>query len=265
MNYNYEFTAKELDNETQYTYFGARYYDSDVSVWLSVDPMAGKYPSLSPYAYCANNPVMLVDPNGMEWEIVCPETNETIEYTPNMPVPNSSSTFVSDAITGLNFLYNNPEGEKNRVADIANSSEIMTLKQFSGPVDESSSYDPYSLTITWDNEHSDIFEGGSQSPIIGLAHETDHGYISIKGWEGIREYESGKSVDYNAYMQSVSNAYMNNPDDRNIFENSAINYENFIGNLTVGANKLSTYQRSGYIPPIRKTKVKSIFSIGGME
>jgi len=61
----YKFTAKELDNETSYTYFGARYYDSDLSVWLSVDPMSDKYPSLSPYCYSANNPVVLVDPNGM--------------------------------------------------------------------------------------------------------------------------------------------------------------------------------------------------------
>ena len=36
----YKFTAKELDNETNYTYFGARYYDSDLSIWLSVDPLA---------------------------------------------------------------------------------------------------------------------------------------------------------------------------------------------------------------------------------
>jgi RHS repeat-associated protein len=61
----YKFTAKELDNETSYTYFGARYYDSELSGWLSVDPMSDKYPSLSPYCYSANNPVVLVDPNGM--------------------------------------------------------------------------------------------------------------------------------------------------------------------------------------------------------
>ena len=60
----YKFTAKELDNETSYTYFGARYYDSELSAWLSVDPMSDKYPSLSPYCYTANNPVVLVDPNG---------------------------------------------------------------------------------------------------------------------------------------------------------------------------------------------------------
>ena len=37
-------------------------------IWIIVDPMSDKYPSLSPYAYCANNPVILVDPNGMDWE-----------------------------------------------------------------------------------------------------------------------------------------------------------------------------------------------------
>ena len=59
------FTGKERDSETGFSYFGARYYDSDLMTgWLSVDPMADKYPSLSPYAYCGWNPVKLVDPDG---------------------------------------------------------------------------------------------------------------------------------------------------------------------------------------------------------
>ncbi len=63
----YTFSAKEKDTETGYSYFGARYYSSDLSIWLSVDPMSDKYPSLSAYTYCANNPIKLVDPNGEEW------------------------------------------------------------------------------------------------------------------------------------------------------------------------------------------------------
>ena len=62
----YTFSAKEKDTETGLSYFGSRYYSSDLSIWLSVDPMSDKYPSLSPYVYCANNPIKLVDPNGEE-------------------------------------------------------------------------------------------------------------------------------------------------------------------------------------------------------
>ena len=65
-NVPYTFSGKEKDNETGYSYFGARYYDSDLSIWLSVDPMASKYPSMSAYMYCAGNPVMLVDPDGRD-------------------------------------------------------------------------------------------------------------------------------------------------------------------------------------------------------
>ena len=61
------FTRKERDSETGFSYFGARYYDSDILMgWLSVDPMADKYPNISPYAYCAWNPIKLVDSDGRE-------------------------------------------------------------------------------------------------------------------------------------------------------------------------------------------------------
>ena len=42
------------------------YYNSDLSLWLSVDPLSDKYPSLSPYNYCAWNPMRLVDSDGAE-------------------------------------------------------------------------------------------------------------------------------------------------------------------------------------------------------
>ena len=58
------FIGKERDSETGFCYFGARYYDSDLMTgWLSVDPMADKYPNISPYAYCGWNPVRLVAPD----------------------------------------------------------------------------------------------------------------------------------------------------------------------------------------------------------
>jgi len=54
--------------ETGFDYFGARYYDSDLSVWLSVDPLASKYPGITPYNYCFNNPIMFRDLWGLEGE-----------------------------------------------------------------------------------------------------------------------------------------------------------------------------------------------------
>ena len=59
------FTGKEKDSETGYGYFGARYMDHEIMTsFLSVDRYADKYPSISPYAYCAWNPIKLIDPTG---------------------------------------------------------------------------------------------------------------------------------------------------------------------------------------------------------
>ena len=60
----YKFNGKELDEETGNYYYGARYYDPKMSIWLSVDPLAEKYPGWSPYNYTLLNPVNLVDPDG---------------------------------------------------------------------------------------------------------------------------------------------------------------------------------------------------------
>jgi RHS repeat-associated protein len=77
-NVPYTFSGKEKDVETGYGYFGARYYDSGLSIWLSVDPMSDKYPNMSPYNYCANNPVILVDPDGRyPWPVLLKHNNGT--------------------------------------------------------------------------------------------------------------------------------------------------------------------------------------------
>jgi len=44
------------------TYNNNRFYEA---AKLKVDPMSDKYPSMSPYVYCSNNPIRRIDPNGM--------------------------------------------------------------------------------------------------------------------------------------------------------------------------------------------------------
>ena len=61
----YRFNGKELDPETGNYYYGARYYNPVWSVWLGVDPLAEKGAYITPYAFTHNNPVILVDPDGM--------------------------------------------------------------------------------------------------------------------------------------------------------------------------------------------------------
>lgn len=66
----YKFNGKELDDETGNYYFGARYYDPRMSLWVSVDPLMEKLPGWSPYAFCYNSPLNVVDPDGREGIVV---------------------------------------------------------------------------------------------------------------------------------------------------------------------------------------------------
>ncbi|MCR9155576.1 MAG: RHS repeat-associated core domain-containing protein [Bacteroidetes bacterium] len=61
----FRFNGKEWDEETGNFYYGARYYDPKISVWLSVDPLAHQFPSWSSYSFSYNNPLRFVDPDGM--------------------------------------------------------------------------------------------------------------------------------------------------------------------------------------------------------
>jgi RHS repeat-associated protein len=72
-NQAYKYTGKPLDMEKGLNiyYFGARYYNPAIGRWLAVDPMAGKYPSVSPYVYANDRPIDLLDLDG----------NYTVKYS----------------------------------------------------------------------------------------------------------------------------------------------------------------------------------------
>ena len=60
----YKFNGKELDQETGLYYYGARYMNPRMSVFLNIDRFADKYPFISPYVYCRGNPINYIDING---------------------------------------------------------------------------------------------------------------------------------------------------------------------------------------------------------
>jgi RHS repeat-associated protein len=85
----YKFNGKQLDEETGFYYYGARYYDGRTSLWLSVDPLADYNPAMSSeyygagqhnggvynpkngtvYGYCYQNPICYIDPNGKQVKV----------------------------------------------------------------------------------------------------------------------------------------------------------------------------------------------------
>jgi RHS repeat-associated protein len=95
----YKYNSKELDEETGWYYYGARYYNPKVSLWLGVDPLAEKYPNMSPFNYCFNNPVMLIDPTGMGPGDERKEALAAIEKFANM-----KTTTVFDKIPKADFV-----------------------------------------------------------------------------------------------------------------------------------------------------------------
>lgn len=79
----YWFTAKELDEEIDAYYFGARYYDPMTAVWMSADPILWKYLdgkgssggvfnslNLSLYSYVHLSPIKYLDPDGRDIAII---------------------------------------------------------------------------------------------------------------------------------------------------------------------------------------------------
>ena len=60
----YLFNAKEFDEETGMYYYGARYYEPRLSLWMSTDGQQEEYPNISSYTYSASSPVNYVDPDG---------------------------------------------------------------------------------------------------------------------------------------------------------------------------------------------------------
>ena len=63
----YKYNGKELDRKSGLDWYdyGARYYDPILGKWYAVDRASEKYYGVSPYTYCINNPILLIDPNGM--------------------------------------------------------------------------------------------------------------------------------------------------------------------------------------------------------
>ena len=109
----------------------ARHYHSDLSIWLSVDPMSDKYPGVSPYTYCANNPVRLVDPDGRTWE-----TLEDAEKANRMR---------RQAEDGISWNNSRIQKYKSKLAHTTNQNQQIRLQNKINEFEERNDYLQYGI------------------------------------------------------------------------------------------------------------------------
>jgi RHS repeat-associated protein len=211
---DYMFNAKELDEESGMYYYSARYYAPPV--FTSRDALFEKYPWISPYAYCMNNPVILIDPTGEDVEIVCPLTNQTVNYTPGMAVPEGASQFVKKAINSLNRI-NSTEVGRELVSELKDSEHMYKIKQSENnmssftPTDVYESANPDASeakksagaggTISWYEQGRWIptLMGPQKDATIDLAHELFHGLDANRG---LRDSQKENGIPRNEWQAS---------------------------------------------------------------
>ena len=147
----YLFNAKEFDKETGLYYYGARYMDPKISMWLGVDPMAEKYPNLTGYCYTMDNPIILIDPTGMEPDGWGGKNNE-----------NGTTTYTYDAkVTADNYSQLGYDVYKPNGSIINNA----TINGQTGENGQTSVYlgnNANDVSFTWPNSTVTPFQVGTE-------------------------------------------------------------------------------------------------------
>ncbi|MBO4807211.1 MAG: RHS repeat-associated core domain-containing protein [Paludibacteraceae bacterium] len=172
----YLFNAKELDEETGLYYYGARYLDPTHAAWLSVDPMFEKYVGMTPYNYCAGNPVKLVDPDGEEFA-----PNDNAARDPYRVTKADSDDYKLFTSCLNNIVDHGGDiGEKLRfLRDNPNFTVYVYVNR-----DGHNYYDETSNVLAWDPTYITLTDRGYMlPPVVQLAHEGRHAYDANIDWD----------------------------------------------------------------------------------
>ena len=175
----------------------ARYYNSDLSIWLSVDPMSDKYPSTSPYTYCENNPVRLVDEDGRDIWIIG-EDGERYQYKGGQlfDIKGNVYDFKADsyegrAVAALGTLKSSEMGSslissfESTTTDIT----IMSADKRDEIYKGLTSFDQGTDILFWNDKGTDLHtvDGRQRNAATDLGHEFSHAYDYCIGFN----YEKG--------------------------------------------------------------------------
>ena len=184
----YKYGGKELDRQNGLDWYDsqARMYDPLLGRTPTMDPLSEKYYSISPYAWCAGNPVYNIDPDGniirtyidgIAYDYQLGKDGTYGFYNQNGELYNGPNTFAYDLTNSLQILQEGRFG-KMFISDIINSENIATICY----TKESNSTLIENNTINWDPDNLDggiswnFVNGYSKSrpSYIGLGHELAH-------------------------------------------------------------------------------------------
>jgi RHS repeat-associated protein len=98
------YIGREHDKETDLGFYGVRLYEPEYGRFLSTDVLWGKYLPLQPYQYAGNNPVMALDDNGKDYDLIIDEQAKTATVKATFYVDEGAEGAAKEAAGKLNAL-----------------------------------------------------------------------------------------------------------------------------------------------------------------
>jgi RHS repeat-associated protein len=111
-------TAKNFKQCMDWYDYGAHFYDPELCQWHAMDPACEKYYDISPYEYCAGNPIRLIDSGG---EKIVDSNGNIAVYYDNENNYHYTKYATNDIIRIVNSLKMTQQG-KTQIGQMINSS-----------------------------------------------------------------------------------------------------------------------------------------------